>query len=395
MKIVFIYDGDYPWDIRVEKIINSLKNNGYKVVLICRNRKMRKAFELINGVEIQRLPVFPRKLNSVLTFPFFLNPVWIYKIFITAKKGADLIIVRDLPLALTAIAIGKILRVPVIFDMAEPYPESLRSNWLYHKMKLTDYLVRNPFLADCLENIVLCLTNWLWVVSEESLERAVNKGYSKKKISIVGNTPVLKSSNILNKKTYPGGMSKVQGRFILIFVGFLFGDRGLDFAINAFKTVIAANPNIVMFIIGTGPIEKQLKNQVKELCLENDIIFEGWVSNEKVPEYLYSANVGILPFRSCAHINITLANKLFDYMAAGLPVLASSVKPMERILKETNAGMVFKHEDAVDFTTSVLSMATSTENNKILGENGINAIKSKYSWKYEEQRIFSSIKIFD
>ncbi len=80
-------------------------------------------------------------------------------------------------------------------------------------------------------------------------------------------------------------------------------------------------------------------------------------------------------------------------MAASIPVLASSVKPMERIVKETKAGMVFKHEDAEDFTKIVLSMATSPENNKILGENGINAIKSKYSWKYDEQRIFSSIKI--
>ena len=59
------------------------------------------------------------------------------------------------------------------------------------------------------------------------------------------------------------------------------------------------------------------------------------------------ASIGILPFLATEHINITLANKLFDYMASALPIVASDVVPMRRVLSETEAGVLFPAGDAV------------------------------------------------
>ena len=65
--------------------------------------------------------------------------------------------------------------------------------------------------------------------------------------------------------------------------------------------------------------------------------FLGWIPHEDLPAYWARAEVGILPFHACTHIDTTLANKLFDYMAVGLPVVTSDARPMVRVLRETGA----------------------------------------------------------
>ena len=103
MKIVHVWDGDYPWDIRVNKISESLVRAGHEVHIACRNiaRKQRQCN--YNGYSIHRmlsLPVVFGKLNSIIGLPAFFNPLWIYHIYKTAKTNqCELIIVRDLPLA--------------------------------------------------------------------------------------------------------------------------------------------------------------------------------------------------------------------------------------------------------------------------------------------------------
>jgi hypothetical protein len=81
-------------------------------------------------------------------FPAFFNPRWVRAIRRTVKRCAsDLILVRDLPLAPTAIFVGGQCGVPVVLDMAENYPAMIRDIWTSRKNKLHDVLVRNPSIV--------------------------------------------------------------------------------------------------------------------------------------------------------------------------------------------------------------------------------------------------------
>ena len=72
MRILKIYDGDYPWDVRVEKITQSLLGAGHEVRLLCRNLGGRPRSErAADGLEIVRLPT-----PAPLSFPFPANPIW-------------------------------------------------------------------------------------------------------------------------------------------------------------------------------------------------------------------------------------------------------------------------------------------------------------------------------
>ena len=64
MRGLFVWDSDYPWDIRVEKICTTLLENGWEVDLVCRNRLRRPLEDTYNGVYVHRLPFLGDALGS-------------------------------------------------------------------------------------------------------------------------------------------------------------------------------------------------------------------------------------------------------------------------------------------------------------------------------------------
>ena len=138
-----------PWEVRVEKVAKTLLQAGHSVRLLCRNRARRPRRERLNGgLEICRLPSLP----SSLSFPFFLNPIWVLCLLLEVLRfRPQRLLVRDLPLAPLVVSVGRLIGVPVIADLAEPYPDSLRSQWRFQPMSRIDRLIRSPFLADQME----------------------------------------------------------------------------------------------------------------------------------------------------------------------------------------------------------------------------------------------------
>lgn len=394
MKILFVWDADYPWDIRVEKICNTLIEHGHEVHLVCRNQSRKNKEEIYNGLYIHRISCLPKRLgglNDIFTFPIFFSPVWLSRINTIRKKyKIDLIIVRDLPMALAAVLIGKIYSVPVILDMAECYPELVRLIWKYEPFKIQNIFIRNPYFVDIVENIVLKNVNHVFVMVEESKQRLINKQVNKERITIVSNTPIIKKF-IAAKATYPGKLNYKRDKLILLYVGFVNYSRGLDTIIESIKEYIKFDNNIYLIILGTGSAEDNLKTTVKNNYLNEYVGFEGWVDNKAVPEYIASSDICLVPHHKCSHWDNTIPNKLFDYMAAGKPVLVSNVNPVERIVEHADCGSVYRDYDINDLVSQILKLKES-EMRYNLGKNGVEAIKKHYNWDNDSARMLQSIE---
>uniref|UniRef100_UPI003A959995 glycosyltransferase n=1 Tax=Marinobacter sp. TaxID=50741 RepID=UPI003A959995 len=130
--------------------------------------------------------------------------------------------------------------------------------------------------------------------------------------------------------------------------------------------------------------------RIKHLNLQESVTLDGWLEHHQVDELMTQANVGALTYRVCPHWNHTIPNKIFDYMLAGLPVLATEVKPIKRIINETESGLVCKDLDIKDIAQK-LQMLRSPGLRATLGKNGINAVKSKYNWSNDEKRLHAVI----
>ena len=77
MRVCKIWDGDYPWDVRVEKVARSLTEAGHEVHLVARNRQRRPERERLSEAEVYRLkpwPLLGKRLDDATMFPAFFNP---------------------------------------------------------------------------------------------------------------------------------------------------------------------------------------------------------------------------------------------------------------------------------------------------------------------------------
>ena len=193
MKLLKIWDSEYPWDVRAEKVMRSLTAAGHDVHLVARNRSGAPIVEKLDEATVHRLHswnLLGKKLDALSQFPAFMNPRWMSHIRSNARKsGSEAIIVRDLPLTPTAVWAGRSLGVPVILDMAENYPAMIRDIWMGGRQGPVDFLVRNPRFVSAVEKWSVKAVDHVIVVVEESGERLVEMGVDPDRITVVCNTP--------------------------------------------------------------------------------------------------------------------------------------------------------------------------------------------------------------
>ena len=390
MVICHIWDADYPWDIRVEKVCQSLQAK-HEVHLVCRNEKRSLRHEVLDGTIIHRLPSLPMWLgpcHTILGLPFFFNPTWIEAIWSTVKKTrAGLILVRDIPLAPTAILVGRWFNIPVLLDLAENYPAMLEDQRLYSPTTSIGRMVRHPGLAKIVEKTVLRLVDHIIVVVEESRDRLVDMGIDPGRITIITNTPTLdRWSEDCAAKT----ASNVRDPAHFVYLGNLDGSRGLDTAIKAVGLLKDRGHYVELSIIGTGPNIDLYRKLAEMLVVTDRVAITGRLPFAKVEAIMAQANVGLIPHYGTGAWNSTIPNKLFDFMSMGKPVVVSNARPTERIVEEVQCGIVFKERDAEDLAVAMMAMEDKALRERF-GRQGRDAFVKKYNWAVDEQRLFESL----
>jgi glycosyltransferase involved in cell wall biosynthesis len=393
MVICHVWDADYPWDVRVEKISTSLSKK-HEVHLVCRNSARRVRHERINGFTIHRLPALPMLFGRVqrfVGFPAFFNPVWIYMIWQTVRTvRADLILVRDLPLALTALLVGRVLRKPVVLDMAENYPAMIQDVWDSQEFSAVNMVVRNPSAVRFVERLCVRWTDHILAVVEESRDRLIAMGVSRDKISLVINTPT-SSRWHRSAERHPLIHVRQSGQLVLVYLGLLERARGLETAIRAVDRVRTQGMNVRLVIVGSGIHEHDFRRLASELQLQEHVIFTGWLNYDQAIALINESDVGIVPHHATESWNSTIPNKLFDYMSMSKPVVVSDAKPTARIVKEEHCGIVVKDRNAEDFALAILRLADDSVRAE-MGRRGREAVARRYNWDVDEKRLFDAIE---
>jgi glycosyltransferase involved in cell wall biosynthesis len=394
MIICHIWDADYPWDVRVEKICDSLAKK-HEVHLVCRNSKRSPRYEYAKSFHIHRLPFVSERfgsLNHLIGFPAFFNPFWIYSIWRTIKRTkAEVILVRDLPLAWTAVGIGRLLGLPVVLDMAENYPAMIKDLWDRQGFSFVNFLVRNPAVIGLIERTTVRWCDHILAVVEESRYRLIALGVDPARISLVINTP---TSARWTEPPRDGGVRVSRGpqSLVLVYLGLLEWARGIETAIRAIQLVRERLPGVKLVIVGSGRHEGDFKRLVDQLKLQDSVQFLGWLDYSKAIEVIRESDVGLVPHHATESWNTTIPNKLFDYMSMGKPVLVSNAKPTERIVREERCGIVFKERDAEDLARAILALEHKAAREE-MGRCGRESVAKRYNWAVDEERLLRGLDI--
>jgi glycosyltransferase involved in cell wall biosynthesis len=392
VNVLYVYQGDWPRNAtRPIKQTKALSAAGHRVHLLSGNPQGKPRLTTEAWLSIERLPSFgsPR-LHRVFGFPIFVNPIWIVAIFMAARRcKADCIIVVDLPIAAAAVLVGRLLGVPVHFDVADVYPVGMRDSRMEHP-GLVGRITRNPRIAEAIERFVISRVATVFAVSTESRDRFLQIGVPADRVVIVGNTPE-NLDELARPYPLPAEIADWEGRPYMLFVGNLLPSRGLPYAVEASDIVRRQIPAFAFVIVGDGREEPILHSMIKERGLEQHVRLVGWKPMDEHPAYYANAAIGVLPFLPTQHISITLANKLFDYMGASLPVLATDVPPMRRVLEETQAGVLVPPKDPVALAQAIVGLVCDPGLRQRLGIAGRRAVEGKYSWAEDRRRFLDAI----
>ncbi|HZE73919.1 MAG TPA: glycosyltransferase family 4 protein [Gemmatimonadales bacterium] len=386
MRVGYVWDADYPWDIRTEKICAFLSGRGHEVTIAARNRAWQPLAETRPEGLVRRMPPWRglgRSLDALLSFPAFFNPRWISHLEHTVRLARpEVLVVRDLPLGPTTVWVARRHRLPVVIDMAENYPAMIATLWETGRRRAFDVLVRNPAAIARVERWTLPRVSHVLVVVEESRDRLTALGVSAERITIVSNTPPRARAD----RAEPGRRA-TGSPLRLVYLGLLEVHRGVGELLAAAAMLRDRGQPVSVTIIGNGRDDALFHQQALELGLGPPMVrFTGRLPNEAALAAVAEADVGVVPHLSNQAWNTTIPNKLFDYMAAGLAVVSSDAAPCRRVVTETGCGRVYRSGDPGDLARAVEELLHEPVR-AACGQAGRAAIRSRYNWEEDCARL--------
>ena len=380
MRIGMILDKTFPPDPRVENEAISLINNGHEVFLFCLKYGSEKENEDIKGIQVKRYKSnrLIYKLSAlVYTFPFY-SLLMSAKInhFLVSNK-IEAIHIHDIQIAEAVFKTNKKLKLKIVLDLHENRPEIMK--FYPHLQKFPGKFLISANKWKQKEEEFIKKADAVIVVTEESKNEIVKRTRkSLENIIVVPNTVhrnYLKNAIIQNDI-----IEKYKNNFVLLYVGDTGLRRGLQTAIESISILKNTIPTIKLVIVGSNTSDTVLKKQVENFGIENYVDFEGWQDETLFPSYIKSSSICISPLHRNLHHDTTYANKLFQYMSFGKPLIVSEATSQKIIVEKANSGLVHEAENSNDFTEKVLELINNKSLQTRLGENGKLFIENKFHW---------------
>jgi glycosyltransferase involved in cell wall biosynthesis len=175
------------------------------------------------------------------------------------------------------------------------------------------------------------------------------------------------------------------GERIILYQGALNMGRGLELMIDSMKYL----ENYLFIIIGDGDLRDDLKKKVLKTGLRDKIIFLGKILPEKLSGFTMNADLGIsLEEDLGLSYRYALPNKIFDYMQAGVPVLASDLPLYNQLFSEFPIGEILKKRNPESVARTVDHILT----NRKTYQPALKKASLVYNWDHEKLKLIEFIK---
>ncbi|MFH0878297.1 MAG: glycosyltransferase family 4 protein [Lentisphaerota bacterium] len=319
-RVAILRHGYYPGDPRVYKEAHALQEAGYEVEVICLRNRDEKPEEMLDGIRVFRLGLSHRrgsKLRYMLEYGGSILLMALKLSWRHLKKAYDLVQVNTLPDELVfATLLPRLLGARILLDMHEPTPE------LY----LTKYGSRASSRAFAfharMEQLAIRYAYRVLTVNDALKDRYVGRGAPGSKITVVRNVPA-------EEVFIPSaGVAFPSGVFCVVTHGTLQPRYGHEVLLRAVPLLRDVIPGFRLLIVGDGETAPVLKQLAQDLKCADVVEFAGSVPLPQVPGRLALAQVGVVPLMPSPFSDLCQPNKLFEYVALGIPVVAARFPAM-------------------------------------------------------------------
>jgi len=352
---------DLVTDNRVNKTCLTLIECGFDVILIGR--------ELPSSLPLPKWPFTAIRMRLLFLkgplFYFFFNLRLFFKLLF---KKADLLYANDLDTLLPNYLVSKIRSIPLIYDSHELFcdvPELLNSP---SKRKIWQRIESSivPKLKTC-------------ITVNDSIAKIFEERY-KVKFNVIRNISDAVEGFKPKAKSELG--MPLDKKVILLQGAGINIDRGAEELIDAMQFINDA----VLYIIGSGDVWKILEQKVQAQNLKEKVKLINKIPKAELMHYTYNADIGIsIDKNTNLNYYYSLPNKIFDYLQAGTPILASRLPEIEKIITRYKTGDFIDSHEPPAIAKKINEMLASQELSEYKANTKIAA--NELSWANEKQKL--------
>ena len=340
--------------------------------------------------ELQGEPVHLRHIFVPRRFSSYYDPtnyvMWLFfkcwrmlcAVIWLLRTPADVYHANDVA-ALPACYVAALLRrKPLIFDAHElPLGDALYTSRTHFRFLRTVsvYLLR-AMLPSCSGIITV----------SPPLVRELQRLYGGKKAVLVRNIPPYQKPHFddwLRRKVGVGSKTRIA-----LYQGYLQKDRGLDGLVRAAQFLA---PGIVIVMLGRGEYQTELEALITREGVGDRVKILPAVPYAELLEWTASADIGLIvsPPTCSANVEVFLPNKLFEYLMAGLPVLASPLEAVEEIIRTYDVGRILPSLEPEVLGRGISTILADRAALESMRCNALAASSHELRWDVEEQRLIA------
>lgn len=354
---------DLNTDQRVHKICTFIEQQGYRVVLIGRKTKRSGPMEERSYQTIRMKLLFEKGGLFYAEFNLRL-------FFLLLFKRSHTLVANDLDTLLANFLVAKLKRKKLVYDSHEFFTEVPE---LLNRPK-----IRAVWLA--IERFIFPKLKHISTVNH-SIANEYKKRYAKELTVVRNVSPLWQSTTVVPSKEEIGIPSDKN---VLIMQGAgLNIDRGVEEAIRMMPLLT----NSVFLIVGDGDVIPDMKRLVKENNWENLVLFFGKRPYKELMNFTYHATLGLsFDQPTNPNYNLSLPNKLFDYIHTKTPVICSNVIEVASLVNNYQIGTVVT-DFSPDGLAAVINPILANKDVIASWEKNCQVAAETENWEIESQKL--------
>lgn len=363
----------FPWDGEEDKDLGAIK-----VKRLTGGSEEKNAFAFIKAFYYlfrKQLFSHPRlmfKLRNILNGyiidiqKYFEN----YLLQLAIEENGDVYHAHDLPSLSSSYKAAKLNNALLVYDSHEIYCEQG-----YGKAETKRW---RQVEADLIANADAVIT-----INESAANYLKQKYKCKAPIVLMNKSEAIKNNTceekVIHKKL---GISEVKP--ILLYQGGIVASRNLDKLVLAMRDV---ESDVVLVLLGEGLFKRDLLKLVKRHNLVNRVFFIDEVPQGELLKYTQSADIGVIPYLGdCLNNYYCTPNKLFEFIAGNIPILASSLPEVNKVVEGEGIGITTDFSNTNNIAEAIDRMINDKVAYSAYKRN-LADIMQKYSWDYEGNKL--------
>lgn len=364
MKITVSVTNDLVTDQRVHKVCTSLQRAGYEVKLI--GRRFRDSRPLVRTYRTDRMRLlFNRSF-------FFYAEYNIRLFFYLLFERTDLFLSNDTDSLPANYVASRIRRKPLIFDAHEIFPEAPEITSRKGVKAVWTAIERNIF-----PRLKYCYT----------VCRSIADYYRKLygvDMQVVRNIPFGGNDRSGGKVRKESKLTAPAGKKIILYQGAVNVGRGIEQVVEAMPYL----DDFIFYVIGDGDVLEDLKEMTREKRLDDRVCFLGRIPFEELADYTSGADIGVnLLENKGLNYYFSLPNRIFDFIRAGVPVLANDFPEIGRIVSHYRVGKLVSHFEPLFLAEAIRELATTPRD-----EAGFARANAELTWENEASVVLEVVR---